>query len=210
MVVTRPRFRALTAGLLASLASLCSAQGLLGADSTWPRWQARFAVGTAADSALVAPGASFWASATEARIRSASLYGDYYFHLPSLVSPSVLGGFRATSGVLFGSAGRGLGASALPGASGNGFSLGRVPLSTALDSVDGPESDSPLPYVGLGYTRLSVSGRWGFSADVGMVSQNPGAAPRLGSALFAPQNLDDAVRNLRLTPLVHVDVRYSF
>jgi hypothetical protein len=89
-------------------------------------------------------------------------------------------------------------------------SLGRQVLPALGASPDDHDSSTTLPYVGIGYTRLSVSGNWGFSADFGLVSQNPGSAWHLGRSVLGPQNLDDAVRNLRLAPLVHVDVRYSF
>jgi hypothetical protein len=138
------------------------------------------------------------------------LYGDYYFSLPSLSASTGLGGFRATGGLLYGDAVRGLGRPAVPAGPNDRVSLGRQVLPALDGTADDNDSSTTLPYVGIGYTRLSVSGNWGFSADFGLVSQNPGGAWRLGRSMLGPQNLDDAVRNLRLAPLVHVDVRYSF
>jgi hypothetical protein len=204
---TRPRRLAATA-LLMLMTSVCSAQTSLGPDGPWPRWQARFSLGTVAEPSAGLLSPSVWAQAPEARVQSASLYGDYYFSLPSLNAPTALGGFRATSGLLFGAAARGLGAAALPAGPGSNFALGRLSLPAA--SADAGDRNAAVPYVGLGYTRLSISGGWGFSADIGLVSQNPGGAVRLGGALLGQQSLDEAVRKLRLEPLVQFDVRYSF
>jgi hypothetical protein len=203
-----PRKCLLAAAALAS--SACSAQGLASAEMDWPRFQARLSLGAASEPGAAATASSVWSREPASRLHSASLFGDYYFSLPYLTAPTGLGGFRATSGLLYGDAVRGLGRSAIPVDPRNNFSLGRQ-LSPPLDnSSDDSDHGSTAPYVGIGYTRLSVSGNWGFSADLGIVSQNPGGAWQLGRALLGSQYLDDAVRNLRLAPLVHVDVRYSF
>jgi hypothetical protein len=198
----------LAAAALAS--SACSAQGLASAELDWPRFQARLSLGAASEPGAVVPASSVWSREPASRLHSASLYGDYYFSLPYLTAPSGLGGFRATSGLLYGDAVRGIGRSAIPVDARNSFSLGRQMSASLGSSSDDSDDASTAPYVGIGYTRLSVSGNWGFSADVGLLSQNPGGAWRLGRALLGSQYLDDAVRNLRLAPLVHVDVRYSF
>lgn len=194
-----------------SFAMLCPsvlAQGIVASDAAWPRWQARAAIGLPADT-TAASSLRMGASAPQSRVHSMALYGDYYFSLPSLGTPS-LGGFRATSGLIVGPSPLALGPSAIAAGNGRAWALGRtdIPLAAAFDSADA--QTTALPYLGLGYTRLSRNGGWGFSADVGLVAQNPSGAWRAGRSLFAPQNLDDAVRNLRLTPLVHVDVRYAF
>ncbi|HEY6132353.1 MAG TPA: hypothetical protein VIW70_00130 [Rubrivivax sp.] len=202
----------LAASALAAAASgpAIAAEGLVSADWVWPRVQARVSLGATAGpgDSLALPSAGLGAAAP--RMQSASIYGDYYFNQPLLAAPRGLGGFRATSGLLYGAAVRGLGRPAIPGSPGDTLSLGRQTMP-ALDALsdDGASSDT-LPYVGIGYTRLSVNGGWGFSADVGMVSENPGGTWRFGRALLGPQNLDDAVRNLRLAPLVQFDVRYAF
>lgn len=171
---------------LGAATAICSltavaADGLSMRDAAWPRWQTRISI--SAPAAL--PGA-------ETRPLSASLLGDYYFSLPRLLPLSAQGGLRATSGVITVSGG-------------NGSGLARQSLSGA----DAPES---LPYLGLGYTRLSARGGWGFSADVGLVAQNPANAWRLGRALLGNprQDLDDAVRSLRLAPHLQLGVRYTF
>lgn len=207
MVICSPK-RLLAAAALAS--SACSAQGLASTELEWPRFQTRLSLGTAGGPGAAMPASSMWSRAQVSRLHSATLYGDYYFSLPYLTAPTGLGGFRATSGLLYGDAVRGIGRSAIPTDARTNFSLGRQVSQPLNGSSDDADAESTAPYVGIGYTRLSVSGNWGFSADLGLVSQNPGGAWRLGRALLGSQYLDDAVRNLRLAPLVHVDVRYSF
>lgn len=66
-----------------------------------------------------------------------------------------------------------------------------------------PDALQAWPYVGVGYSGASSRGGWGFNADLGLAAQNPGAL-RLG------QRLDDAVRELRLQPLVQFEMSYRF
>lgn len=70
-------------------------------------------------------------------------------------------------------------------------------------AAEAPEALQAWPYVGVGYTGASARHGWGFNADLGLAAQNPGAL-RLG------QRLDDAVRELRLQPLLQVEVSYRF
>jgi hypothetical protein len=204
--------RLLTASALAAVAGpALAADYLAGSDWVWPRVQARVSLGAspAPGDALALPfGAGL--SGPASTVQSASIYGDYYFNQPLLAAPRGLGGFRATSGLLYGAAVRGLGRPAIPGSPSDTVSLGSQTMPALNTWSDDSTGSTTLPYVGIGYTRLSVDGGWGFSADVGMVSQNPGGTWRLGRALLGPQNLDDAVRNLRLAPLVQFDVRYAF
>jgi hypothetical protein len=62
----------------------------------------------------------------------------------------------------------------------------------------------------VGYTGLSARSRWSFSADVGIVAQNPSNAVRLGRLFGSGQNLDDIVRDLRMTPMFQLGVSYAF
>jgi hypothetical protein len=73
-------------------------------------------------------------------------------------------------------------------------------------SVDAPT----LPYVGIGYTGLSPRGGWSFNADVGVVSLSPGNAAKLGRFFGGGQSLDDAVRDMRWSPVLQLGVSYSF
>ena len=170
----------------------------------WARWQGRLSLGTNAAPARIG------VDSPAAKLTSASLMADYYFSR-SLSDPRRLGGFRATSGLLFGP--RSVLATGQPGlSSGGAFSIGSrlfgpAPLPYAHDSAG---DSATLPYLGVGYTGMSLRSRWSFSADLGLVAQNPGTAVRLGRAFSGGQSLDDAVRDLRLAPLLQVGVSYSF
>ena len=67
-----------------------------------------------------------------------------------------------------------------------------------------------LPYIGIGYSNLSAKSGWHFSADLGVVSQSPGNVVRFGRVFGGTQSLDDAVRDMRLAPVVQLGVSYSF
>ncbi len=75
-----------------------------------------------------------------------------------------------------------------------------------------PDTDnrSAWPYLGVGYSSGGVRGDWGFSADIGMAAQSLGATVRLGRVLGGSFSLADAVRDLRLQPVVRLGVNYSF
>ena len=170
--------------------------------AAWSRFQGRLSLGTAA--APWRPGAD----SAAAKLGSASLMGDYYFSR-SLVGARQLGGFRATSGLIFGP--RSLLGSAQGGfASGGAFSIGsrsigQAPLPLAGDSA---WDTTTAPYLGVGYTNLSVRNGWSFNADLGLVGHGGGA--RLGRGLTGGQSLDDAVREMRMTPLLQLGVTYAF
>ena len=155
----------------------------------WERWQGRLSLGTA----------------TPIKVSSASLMGDYYFGR-SLVGPGRAGGFRATSGLIFGP--RATLATGQPGfAAGNSFSIGsRLFGQTAMPATSDTTGDNAtLPYLGFGYTGLSARSGWSFSADLGLVAQTPG-----GIKVLRSQALDDAVREMRLAPLLQLGVSYAF
>jgi len=163
----------------------------------WARWQGRLSLGTTAAN---------WRPGTEVgKVSSASLMGDYYFGR-SLVGPGSAGGFRATSGLIFGP--RALLSTGQPGLSaGSPFSIGnRLFGQTTMPYANDSAGDSAtLPYLGVGYTGLSGHNRLSFSADLGLVAQTPG-----GIKVIRSQSLDDAVRELRLAPLVQLGVSYAF
>jgi hypothetical protein len=147
------------------------------------------------------------------KLSGATLLGDYYFtrSLPRLGDS---GGFRATSGVFLGArSGSLVSTGPATGLGGRAFSverrsIGGLTLATASDPAT-PETGT-VPYVGLGYTGLPTKGGWGFSADVGLMALSPGSAVKLGRAFTGGQSLDDALRDMRLSPLVQVGVSYSF
>jgi hypothetical protein len=133
----------------------------------------------------VAPGLG---AEMHARPLNASLLGDYYFGVPRLLPLSSQGGLRATSGVI---ASTGL----------------RPPQSPPMMT----EATDAAPYLGLGYTHSALGGGWGFTADIGVVAHHPGAAWRTRRALLGDgPAMDDAISNLRLSPIVQLGVRYRF
>ncbi|CAM5792570.1 hypothetical protein [Rhizobacter fulvus] len=176
-----------------------------GVDSlSWSRWQGRLSLGTPATPWRLG------ADSPNAKLGSASLMGDYYFSR-SLVGARQLGGFRATSGLIVGP--RSLLGSAQGGfASGNAFSIGSrsIGLAPAPLAGDPAAETTTAPYLGVGYTNLSVRNGWSFNADLGLVAQGSGSGARLGRGLTGGQSLDDAVREMRMTPLLQLGVSYAF
>jgi hypothetical protein len=90
----------------------------------------------------------------------------------------------------------------MPSREGSGFTLSsraRMAPDAANDAA------GAVPYLGVGYTGLSLRGGWGFSADVGLV----GSGVRLGRSVNGTQ-ADELLRELRLTPILQLGVSYSF
>lgn len=166
-------------------------------DLQWSRWQGRLALGAVEVAGIRS-------------LRSLSLMGDYYFDSRSAATAG--GGFRATSGLIVGSrtalwAGRpSMGAGRAP------FSVDRRLFGDAAQVVPGESEPevATLPYLGVGYTGLAMRGNWRFNADLGLVALAPGQAVRLGRVFEGVQNLDDVVRDLRLSPVLQLGVSYSF
>lgn len=142
-----------------------------------------------------------------------SLLGDHFFGTgmrPNMGSP--LSGFRASSGLILGAGSASLGAA--------GALDGTQPPDMAarpgsLASSSGLFPDSPLPrwttqpYAGLGYSHRGADGVWGLSADLGIVAESA-SDWSLGRALLGPNRLDEAIRALRLRPVLQLGVRYRF
>ena len=203
-----------TAWMLVGSISLAVAAPVMAADGEglspssgqlpWARWQGRLSLGV---------NATPWRLGVESpalKLSSASLMGDYYFGR-SLTGSGRLGGFRATSGLIFGP--RGVLSAGQPSqASGNTFSigshlLGQTPMPYTTDAAG---DNATLPYLGFGYTGLAARSGWSFSADLGLVAQSPGNAVRLGRVVSGGQSLDDVVRDMRMAPLLQFGVSYSF
>lgn len=184
-------------------------QGLVAsADQLWPRWQGRLALGT--QGSLLHPDAMN-ADGHATHVRGATLLGDYYFSR-SLRGTGRGSGYRATSGVFLGSrSGALLSTAPAVGLGGRAFSVDRRPLGgISLPGTDGAGDPSAVPYVGLGYTGSWSKSGWGFSADFGLMALTHGPGVKLGRGFTPGQNLDDAVRDVRLSPLVQLGVSYSF
>lgn len=199
--------------LLALLASsfatgpVLAAEGMVPPEGRelWPQWQARITVSTSTLAPVSLTGVLD--NAQRGAPQLGALVGDYYFDAPGLRLPSSLGGLRATGGLLAGSRGLawGMGSSQRP--------AGRFGLawSGGLGASNGDATPDPLPYLGVGYTGLSTKGGWGISADLGLVAEYAGTSGnRPSRSLFGVQGLDNAVRDLRLSPVLQVGISYAF
>jgi hypothetical protein len=200
-----------TAAMAAAIPWLAHAEGLKADldEVPWARWQARLALGATTPLWRGGIDSSDRGAST---IGSASLMGDYYF-ARTMAAGGVANGFRATSGLIVGPranlwTGR-------PGFGSSGtFSIDRRLLdssSLAPGGSDYPASDvSTTPYLGIGYTGLSLRGGWSVSADLGLVALAPGNAVKLGRVVGGTQSLDELLRDLRLSPVIQLGVSYSF
>ena len=164
-------------------------------DSLWPQWQARVQLQT---SSLL----SFGGGAAR-EITSGAVLGDYLLLQPSF------GAFRATGGIVAGSLAGAPLYKALPGQA-MGWSVQGNGLQAGLLAVAVAESPQPLPYLGLGFSAAPLGSGFSFSADFGLVSQSPGSSIELGRALLGNQGVERAFRELRLSPMAQLSVRYSF
>lgn len=169
----------------------------------WPRWQGRLSLGHTGPLLRLGPMAPDAAHPAP----ELSLMGDYYL-TRSGWGLTERGGFRATSGLVLGHGARTLlslgAAPARHGLSVQQRRLGSLGMPTVRDASR--EADAAA-YLGLGYTGFSRGG-WGFSADVGVLSRGAGSA-RLGRD-GSGERLDEALRELRLAPLVQLGVSYAF
>lgn len=200
------RLLASTLGLLLSVPAALAQSGLrLGDDAqarlaAWPRWQAR--VGLAATASTIDAG-------TRWQLSAGQVLGDYYWSglRPAGVGRS--GGFRATSGLLLGQRSLALGTPTLSSPQGVGLTLSRSvrPAAGPGDALN--ESWSAVPYVGIGYSGISLRGGWGFTADVGLAGTAGGLRTRRDAALGA-QGVEDLLRELRLTPVLQFGASYAF
>ena len=170
------------------------------AENVWPQWQARVALQATDTSPLslsrqLAGGAM--QSDVQREVQGGAILGDYYFARPSF------GGFRASGGVMVGSL------AGLPvGGAGDGSRLGmsfnsglRVPA--APGAYNGNGNNETLPYLGLGFSSAPWRNGLAISADLGLVVDR-------GSALFGSQGFEGTVRELRLSPVLQLGVRYAF
>jgi hypothetical protein len=92
----------------------------------------------------------------------------------------------------------------------SGLRLTSGVLLNPRSSVLGSDHRSAWPYLGIGYAGTGLKGDWGFSADVGLAAQNPGAMGQLGRAFNGDMGFGDALRELRLQPVVRLGVSYKF
>jgi hypothetical protein len=166
----------------------------------WPRVQARIGL---------APTVPLSTDTPVYGLQGGRVLGDYYFSPGPLWGSRVSGGFRATSGLLLSSSGASLSMATVPRP---GWSLSITQQSLSSAGFVDPNADSghAVPYLGVGYTGLSLKGGWGFTADVGLMALSPGSGLRLGRVMSGNQSLDDVLRDMRLTPVLQLGVSYSF
>lgn len=97
------------------------------------------------------------------------------------------GGFKLTSGVV--------------------VNLRAVSTTGLAFNTDG--ASVAQPYAGIGYSGAGERGDWSFSAELGLAAQNPGAATQFGR-LFNGVSFGDAVRDLRIQPMIRLGMNYAF
>jgi hypothetical protein len=166
-----------------------------------PRLQARIGI-----NASLSPDAGNPAWQQQAGV----VLGDYYFSDARFGWRGVSGGFRATSGLLLGQRSLALGTPVLTSGQGASLTLSRSLRPAPLALGEGAhETWSAAPYIGVGYSGLSLRGGWGFTADVGVAMDAGGLRTRRDGAL-SPQGLDDLLRELRLRPVLQVGASYAF
>jgi hypothetical protein len=207
------RWITLSVALLAPLAAWADGEGL-SADADrvpWARFQGRIAFSATAP---VAGTPTAPTDGTGLQVQGLSVMGDVYFGAAPGGSKASAGGFRATSGVIVGARTSLWGMSAMAPASGL-LNVDRRLFGSSATSpgyATDPASDvnGTLPYIGIGYSSLAARSGWSFSADLGLVSLAPGNAVRLGRVFGGSQNLDDVVRDMRLTPVLQLGASYSF
>lgn len=134
------------------------------------------------------------------------LLGDYYFSRARFGAGSVSSGFRATSGLLLGQRSLALGTPALGGSQSFTLTLLKQPRWASAVGESLSEPWSAVPYVGIGWSGVSARGGWGLTADLGFAARPPAGGLRVGNTMA----LDDLLRELRLTPMLHVGVSYAF
>jgi hypothetical protein len=180
------------------------------AAALWPQWQARITLHSVSTSPLggsLMPGALQAhlgdGPASQRQLQSASLLGDYTFATPWF------GSLRASGGVLLGSAGP-TAMSGNWGAPGMGLALNSTSTAAAQANAAGQDAASPSTYLGVGFSGAAWRSSLAFSADLGLLAERPGAALSAGRALLGNQGAQNALRELRLSPLLQVGVRYRF
>ncbi len=126
----------------------------------------------------------------------ARLFGDYYLTGPGFGAGQVDGGLRLTSGLAIGRTAGGL-SLAMPSAL-DGLGAGRHSQAVAQ------------PYLGLGYSSLSLRAGWAFTADVGLGRWTRSEGPRLGQGGPSDSQVERLLDDLRLSPVIQLGVRYAF
>jgi len=165
--------------------------------SSTPHWQARFGV------------ASPFLADTAARLQGTSLHllGDYYWQGFRPARFGLSGGFRATSGLLVGERALAL-MPASPLSRSHAASSSAGVRALRLGEAE-RELALAVPYVGVGYSGVSLRGGWGFTADLGLAGTGGGLQMRRDAPAHS-RGADDILRELRLTPVLQIGASYAF
>lgn len=192
----------LSIGFMLGARATLAASGLAPPDSAdiWPQWQARITLSSATLAPVSLTGLGDAASPSRTALQSGAVFSDYYLDAPGLRLPASLGGLRATGGLMVGPRGLALGGAALPA---GGIQRLGLAVQSGIAPWAGESGADAVPYIGVGYTGLSLKGGWGVTADLGLVAEHP-------RALFGNQGWDSTLRDLRLSPVLQVGVRYAF
>lgn len=172
----------------------------LSQQETWPRWHVRFGLAT------VSPAID---ASNRWQLSGGHLLGDYYWSGLRPAGTGRSGGFRATSGLLLGQRSVALGTPALVSPQGLGLTVSHGSRIGAIPGESSSDAWSVVPYVGVGYSAVSLRGGWGFTADFGLAGTQGGLRALRDGALGA-QGTDDVLRELRLRPVVQVGASYAF
>lgn len=164
---------------------------------SWSRVQGRLMLGVG----TLAAGPD--AEANGNRLTSVSLLGDYYMSGPRSARA---GGLRATSGLMAGPRSSMWGSLS----SGSGLHVERRPGVSSFLLGDTDSAQQTVPYLGIGYTGLSLRDGWGVSVDVGLMALRPRQAGQIGSVLNGTQGFDSMLRDMRLSPILQLGISYSF
>lgn len=162
------------------------------AETLWPQWQARVSLQTAGMSPL-SVSRQLDLGQPSRGVQGGAILGDYYFATPSF------GSFRASGGLMMGSLG-GLPVSSAVAGPRLGLSLNS---GLAPPATPGAEHNSTLPYLGLGFSGAPWRNGLAISADLGLVAER-------GRALLGNQGVEGTLRELRLSPVLQLGVRYTF
>jgi len=149
------------------------------------------------------------APTTGLQVSSLSLMSDHFL-TGSLFGAKFLGGLHTTGGLILNSAARSGGPSSLGGQPGLLVRRTAGPGSTLLGSDLPADSSATVPYLGVGYSGLSVKGGWSFNADLGLVALAAGNVVKFGRVFTGSQGLNDLTREMRFAPVMQMGISYSF
>jgi hypothetical protein len=168
-------------------------------------WQLRLNLAVGSPSPLLGS----LAGVSPSRVLSAQMLGDYY---PEKLRLGQTNALRLTSGVIVGQ--RSVLRDPASLMSSRGVAMSHLQTNFSVVSSSAETAAEPVvtwPYLGIGYSGTDFRGNWSLKADLGLAAQNPGAARAgFGRVVGGSQNLDDFLRELRLSPMLQVGVSYAF